>query len=159
MKIEYLADRMDCVPVIAKLIHDEWGFLRPNLAVEKRIADIERWGVKRKIPTAFVALSDDRAVGCAALIAHDMDTRMDLSPWLASVIVVPEYRKQRIASALVRRIAEEARTLAVTTLYLYTDKSESLYAGLGWTSIERTVHRGLEVVIMTLDIAEGDGPS
>jgi N-acetylglutamate synthase-like GNAT family acetyltransferase len=53
-----------------------------------------------------------------------MDTRLDLAPWLASVLVAPAYRRRGVGSALAERVVEEARALAVETLYLYTyDKS------------------------------------
>ena len=70
-------------------------------------------------------------VGSASLIAQDMDTRPELSPWLASVYVAAEHRRQGIGSALVRRVAQEAAALGVETLYLFTPDQEHFYARLG----------------------------
>ena len=38
-----------------------------------------------------------------------MDTRKELSPWLASVFVAPEFRKWGIGSKLVLHVMEQAR--------------------------------------------------
>jgi hypothetical protein len=52
----------------------------------------------------------------------------------------------------VERIVAESRALRLPRLYLYTPKAERLYARLGWTVLERTQYREMEVVIMTLDL-------
>ena len=82
-----------------------------------------------------------------------MDTRMDLSPWLASLFVEPGHRQQGIGSALVRRMVEEARALAISRLHLYTPDRASFYARMGWRRLGLERFRGYSMVIMALDIA------
>jgi predicted N-acetyltransferase YhbS len=93
-------------------------------------------------------------LGSASLIVHDMDTRPDLSPWLASVFVAPEHREQGIGTALVRRVIEEAQTLSVPNLYLFTtpDKRD-FYARLGWKLLEHARYRGYQQVVMVLQFS------
>src|ERR1700744_6050209 len=43
-------------------------------------------------PQTFVLLVDNRPVGTASLVAHDLDERPNLTPWLAGVLVIPEAR-------------------------------------------------------------------
>jgi N-acetylglutamate synthase-like GNAT family acetyltransferase len=88
-------------------------------------------------------------LGSASLVEHDMDNRLELSPWLAGVFVRPEHRRQGIGAALVRRIMDEAATLHVSKLYLYTVDSAAFYANLGWSWLEHTDYRGKEVSIMS----------
>ena len=107
---------------------------------------------REEIPTIFVAISDGALLGSAMLIDHDMDTRMELSPWLAGVFVAPDHRGRGIASALVRRVVECAATLGITRLYLYTPSAERLYSQLGWSPLERTSYRGADVTIMSCDM-------
>ena len=59
-------------------------------------------------------------LGSAMLIAHDMDTRLELSPWLAGVFVTPDRRRHGTGSALVQRVIGDATELGVRRLYLYT---------------------------------------
>jgi N-acetylglutamate synthase-like GNAT family acetyltransferase len=102
-----------------------------------------------RIPLAIVALEAGEVLGSASLVAHDMDTRMELTPWLASVFVGEQYRRRGVGAELVRRIMAEAGKLKVPLLHLYTVHSEKLYASLGWTVMERTNYLEHPVVLMT----------
>jgi len=154
MKIEYLADNIALVPIIAHWHHEEWGHFNPGDSVEKRIANLQTHLGKRQIPTTFVALFGGILLGSACLMAHDMDTRMDLSPWLANVYVTPEHRSQGTGTALVQRVVKEAVELGIETLYLFTPDREGFYASLGWSVVERTEYREQKVVIMALHIMD-----
>ncbi|MCI0529440.1 MAG: GNAT family N-acetyltransferase, partial [Nitrospira sp.] len=135
---------------LAQWHHAEWSSLNPGDSVGRRIARLQSQKGRRQIPTTFIALRGETLLGSASLIAHDMDTRMGFSPWLASVYVAPEYRRSGVGSALVQRVVEEARALGVKLLYLFTTNKESFYARLGWSVLERTEYRGKPVVIMTI---------
>ena len=154
MKIEYLADNIALVPIIAHWHHEEWGYFNPDDSVEKRIANLQTHLGRKQIPTTFVSLSGGILLGSASLVAHDMDTRMDLSPWLASIYVLPEHRRREIGTALVRRVIEEAVEVSVETLYLFTPDREGFFASLGWSVVERTEYREEKVVIMALHIMD-----
>jgi N-acetylglutamate synthase-like GNAT family acetyltransferase len=82
-----------------------------------------------------------------------MDNRLELYPWLAGVFVTPERRRQGIGAALVRRIVDEAISLHIPKLYLYTLNNTSFYADLGWSLMEQAVYRGKEVSIMSYSSA------
>jgi len=155
MQIGYLADHRAFIPVLAHWHHAQWSYLCPGDSVARRITRLQAHLGKTQIPTTFVAYStaEDGAeivVGSASLIAQDMDTRPELSPWLASVYVAAEHRRQGIGSVLVRRVAQEATTLGVEKLYLFTPDQERFYAHLGWHVIERCTYRGYPQVVMAL---------
>jgi predicted N-acetyltransferase YhbS len=152
--IEYLADRPEALRLLAEWQHEEWGELRVGDTIEKRMARLGTSLNRDRIPLTVVALEDGHVLGSASLIPHDMETRMELTPWLAGVFVGEAYRRKGIASALVRRIMDEAANLKVPLLYLYTLHSEKLYAGLGWTVQEHTTYRDQPIVIMTYPPAE-----
>jgi len=154
MKIEYLADNIALIPIISHWHHEEWGYFNPGDSVEKRIAILQTHLGKKQIPTTFVSLSRGILLGSASLVVHDMDTRMDLYPWLANVYVTPEYRSQGIGTALVKRVVKEAVELGIEPLYLFTPDREGFYASLGWSVVERTEYREQKVVIMALQIMD-----
>jgi N-acetylglutamate synthase-like GNAT family acetyltransferase len=85
------------------------------------------------------------------LVAHDMDTRMELSPWLAGVFVTPEHRGRGVGAAMVRRVIDDATALGVRRLYLYTPSTEHFYSRLGWSLIEHTTYRGANVSVMSYE--------
>ena len=148
MTTEYLADHPEALPILAEWQHREWGYLRPGDTAEKRMGRLQGYCNRDRIPLTVVALEGGNVLGSASLIPHDMDTRMELKPWLAGVFVGEAYRRRGIGAELVRRIMAEAGRLRVPLLYLYTVHSEKFYAGLGWTLQERTTYRDQKVVIM-----------
>jgi GNAT superfamily N-acetyltransferase len=149
MHIEYLADRPEFIPTLARWHYHEWAYLRPGDSVEARVARLQGWCGRGKIPLTFVAVSDLELLGSASFVKHDMDNRPELTPWLAGVFVAPKHRRKGIGAALVRRILEEATSLHVSKLYLYTVDSTAFYTDLGWSWLEHTVYRGKEVSVMS----------
>jgi N-acetylglutamate synthase-like GNAT family acetyltransferase len=86
------------------------------------------------------------------LLASDMDTRTDLSPWLAGVFVLPEYRGRGVAKALTLQVMKRAAELEFENMYLYTPGAEGFYAKLGWKVLERPVYRETPVTIMSASL-------
>ena len=154
LRIEYLADHTESIPLLAKWHHEQWSYLNPQKTMEQRIANIGKSARHDGIPLTVVGIQSDRVVGCASLVYHDMDTHEALSPWLASVYVDPEYRGKRIGSALVKRIVEEAKGANVKALYLYTPDRESFYTRLGWQVYSKEEYHGEDEVVMRLDLAD-----
>ncbi|HEV2318184.1 MAG TPA: GNAT family N-acetyltransferase [Verrucomicrobiae bacterium] len=152
MNIDYLADHPEFISTVARWHHEEWSYLRPGDTVEARTIRLRAESGRGEIPTVFIACSNGTPLGSAMLIAHDMDTRMDLSPWLAGVFVAPEHRRRGIGRALVRRVVECAGELGVGRLYLFTPSAEQMYLRLGWSSFERTNYRGTDVLVMSREV-------
>ena len=157
-RIEYLADHPSFVPALARWHYGQWSYLAVGVTLEQWTAALYEHGYQ--VPTTVAAIANQTLLGSASLIAHDMDTRMELLPWMASVYVAPAYRRHGIGSALVERIAREAEDLGFEKLYLYTPDKERFYARLGWITLERAMYRGYGQVIMALDLVdqrEGSG--
>jgi predicted N-acetyltransferase YhbS len=151
MKIGYLADHREHIPRLAEWLHAEWGYLHENDSVERRAARLESRATRGGVPVTFVAVDGESLLGSASLVEDDLETRPELTPWLASVFVAPEHRGRGVASALVRRVVEEARDSAVSRLYLWTTDQERLYARLGWQPVERMRFQDENIVVMTID--------
>jgi len=149
MRIEYLVDHQVLVPELARLHFSEWGHLRPEETLEDRMRRLRGCCGRGGIPTVLVALAGSALCGSAMLIAHDMDTRPDLTPWLAGVYVLPAYRQRGYGSALVDRVVCEAAALGVPQLYLYTPGAGEFYARLGWSVLDRCEYLDKQVVVMS----------
>jgi broad specificity phosphatase PhoE len=85
MQIGYLADHQEFIPTLARWHHEEWAYLRPGDSLEARVKRLRAACGHREIPTVVIAFADSMLLGSAMLIAHDMNTRMEWSPWLAGV--------------------------------------------------------------------------
>ncbi|MCG7599383.1 GNAT family N-acetyltransferase [Halomonas sp. McH1-25] len=129
--------------------HESWGHLNPSLTFDARYDEVCGECGPGGVPRVFVALHEGQPIGTASLIESDMTTRPQLTPWLASVFVPPEWRGQGIASRLVRRVEEEARWAGIERFYLYTPDQQALYARLGWQAYESLTYRGEAVTVMT----------
>ncbi|MGH7557899.1 MAG: GNAT family N-acetyltransferase [Gemmatimonadota bacterium] len=153
MKVDYLADHREHIPRLAEWLHAEWGYLHENDSIERRAARLEARATRRGIPVGFVAVDGDQLLGSASLVHNDLETRPEIGPWLASVYVPPEHRRRGVASALVRRVIDEAGDLEVPLLYLWTTDQERLYARLGWRPVERTRFHDEDIVVMAIEPA------
>ena len=124
----------------------------PDVTFEALVSEFEERTVDHKIPETFVAVKDTKLVGMASIVKHDMSTRKDLSPWLAAVYVAPEFRNRGIGSRLVRTVMQEADTLGLEMLYLFTPNRIRFYSRLGWKVLEYTRYRGENVAIMLYEV-------
>ena len=102
----------------------------------------------------FVLLEDNLPVGRASLVDNDLPPRQDLTPWLASVLVLPPFRGKGYSAPLVRRV-EQAAALTAATLWLYTWSAEPVYAKLGRQRVgpSRDEARGMDVVLMKRNLS------
>ena len=147
-RIEYLADFPEATPILAAWHHAEWADVIPDWPREQVEADLRAHTGRRQIPTTFVAVDGDQFVGSASLLVDDLEGWKQLGPWLASVYVVPQWRRRGIGSRLVTRVVEEARALEIPTLYLWTPDRQEYYLRLGWQFVTRGHCGAQEVTIM-----------
>jgi predicted N-acetyltransferase YhbS len=152
MNIAYLADHKEVIPTLAQWFYQEWAYLHPDRTLEDVHQLLVERANKEKIPVALVAFEGNELLGTVCLKVHDMDTRLDLTPWLAGLYVATSKRRQGIGAILVSAIEKKAREFGVQTLYLYTPESEYFYARLGWDVKERTEYHGCPVSIMEKQI-------
>lgn len=148
MDITYLADHKEVIPTLAQWFYQEWGCLHPA----RTLQDVERLIGERtnttKIPLALVAFEGGELLGTVCLKAHDMDTRLDLTPWLAGLYVAAPLRRRGVGAELVSAIEKKSHELQIEKLFLYTPESEGFYSRLGWHVNERTEYHGYPVTIM-----------
>lgn len=151
VEIVHLAVCPEVVPTLASWVAGEWGAVLPGVTFGDLVARFEAATVPGRIPETFVAREDGRPIGMASLVAEDMSTRPDLSPWLASVYVIPQARRRGVGSALVRRAMDAMTRLGIDRLYLFTPDQVPFYRRLGWEPLARTRYRGEDVQIMVVE--------
>src|SRR5262249_7586047 len=149
MQIDYLADHLDAVPLLADWHHREWG----EFTLESTASELRTHTGRRQIPTTFVVIEQGRLIGSTSLLVADLVGWEHLTPWVASVFVAPDCRGRGVGQALIERAVCEARLIGIPAVYLFTTTKEPYYARLGWRPVERARYRSKEIVIMrrTLD--------
>jgi GNAT superfamily N-acetyltransferase len=108
-------------------------------------------------PVCFVAEADGAALGTATLDLDDLPSRTDLTPWLASVWVLPAARRRGIASRLVAHVERRATELGHARLHLFTPDAASFYAARGWAAIGTERWRGAPVTLMARPLRPSAG--
>ena len=148
IEIVTLSERPEFIPVVAQWNWAEWRELLPCDSCAVFADDLRAHTRRDAIPITFLALEDGEPIATASLIADDLPTRPELTPWLASLFVVPEKRGRGLGERMVRHAVAAARGFGIGTLYLYTPGQEAFYRRLGWVFLEATEFRGHAITIM-----------
>lgn len=129
MKLLPLNDYPEHIPAVARWLYEEWGRNIPDGSLIQVVETLKVLPDKLGLPISFIAVQHDSAVGVARLVRYDMDTRFDLSPWLASVFVPAPLRRHGIGTKLSKRVLDEAKTLGFQTVFLFSPDRQSFYEG------------------------------
>ena len=151
MDIVNLADIPEHLPRLAARHHHQWSHLNPESTLRRRVEKMRAHLENRLIPSTFAAMNDG-PLGSASLVEHDMDTRTDLSPRLASAFVAPGHRRTGVGSALVQHGMDQARRNGIRTLYLFTPDRAPFYAKLGWRKVSDEDYHGRTVTVMEIEL-------
>jgi GNAT superfamily N-acetyltransferase len=119
---------------------------------EQELRSMELLASDRTRGVALVAKADGEPVGTCLLVESEIEPNHDLSPWLAGLFVVPEYRRKGAGAVLVRAIEDQARQRGFSRLFLYTTDAVGFYAGLGWLVLDRTNWKGSDTALMVRDL-------
>lgn len=105
------------------------------------------------LPITWVAFKNQKPVGMVSLRNND-GIRPDLSPWLGSLVVDQNYRKQGIAQQLIEVTKTKAFELGFQQLYLlaFDPTIPDYYSKLGWNTIGMDQLAGHDVTVMQIDL-------
>ena len=148
INIALLVDHPDLIPTLAHWFLREWGHISANRR-QAHYAKLLTENLNRdKVPFTIIAFDGKYPVGTASLDANDLDTQSELTPWLASVVVAPEYRGKGIASILIKHIENEAYKMGIRTLYLWTEDADALFLKLGWRHLDKRRYHDTDIMVM-----------
>ncbi len=90
------------------------------------------------VPDPLLAFNTDNQLqGGLVFSTFDSPKSDQVGVWINAVYVDPQYRGQRIGSALIALAENSARQQRIETLFVYT-QIPALYSNLGWQLIEQT---------------------
>src|SRR5690554_610044 len=114
------------------------------------------------IPTTGVAVQAGQAWGCLSLVSYQADTEQGWQGgeplWVSGVYVLPEFRRQGLARALLAHAAEEAAALEAQCLWLVTHNAEDFYHRLGWRALRQFILDGRLVTLMEQSLEKPSVP-
>jgi len=142
----------ELVRTVAGWLYAEWGCKVPGRSIDTAESSLRQDPGADGLPSSIIAVLADEPVGVARLVATDLESRPDLSPWLASVYVHADKRNRDIGSILCSGIVEIARRNGFHTLYLFTPDRASFYQRQGWSVMGDERHQGVRVTLMKFDL-------
>jgi N-acetylglutamate synthase-like GNAT family acetyltransferase len=74
--------------------------------------------------------------GTVSLTGNDLRCRPEYTPWLASLFVHEDYRKQGIGEALIEQVNDIRKSMGYPELYLRTEDAGGYYRRFGWHHVE-----------------------
>jgi GNAT superfamily N-acetyltransferase len=146
--IEVLHETSSSIERVAQWLNDEWGrdqgySYRDTLSWCRNVASM-------KNELIFCANWAARPVGAVLMVACDLPSHRQFSPWLSSLFVLPEYRRHGIGRSLIERLCATARERGHAEVYLHALEGPLIpfYHRSGWSSIETVELARREFVVM-----------
>jgi GNAT superfamily N-acetyltransferase len=139
MQISTLRQRPGFATAIAARCWAEWWSDSDTSLADYR-RGIEACALSEVLPGCFVAHAGDDYVGSILLIANDLDSRPNLTPWLAALWVEPNHRRQGVAARLMAAACVHTARLRYPMAYLCaTPEKTRYYLNRGFHVIETDV--------------------
>jgi GNAT superfamily N-acetyltransferase len=155
VRIASIAGHPEHIETVAGWQWDEWGHLEPGNSHAARVAALRAQAAcPGGIPVTLVAVDGDTVLGSVSV----EDGMPAPRPRLVRLYVTPVARGRGIATALVRRVMDEAAALGVPRLYLFTKGVRGLYEKTGWRVLEVRRADGGELTIMAADLLPESQP-
>jgi len=131
-----LDERPQYAAVCAHWSYGQW-VARRDVSFDINLLVYQERASSKTLPRTFVICSDSFPAGMVSVKENDMRSRLDLSPWLSALYVMPGYRKKGLAERLVECVKEYARALGFAAIYLFIDVSDEskltvYYEKSGW---------------------------
>lgn len=150
--IDFLNGHQDQIPQLAYIWQEALGKIwMPDLSQEYIESLMGNWIGTDTLDLAYVALDQDTAVGIASL-QKNAGIRPDLSPWLGSLVIDPQYQHHGIGTQLVEKTKQTAKNLGFKKLYLFTFDTALInyYARFGFQVLTTDQFYGNPVTVMMI---------
>jgi GNAT superfamily N-acetyltransferase len=144
--IDYLLNVPEYTPTVAKWIFDTFSHEFEGMTLREWTELLEPTHNPDKV--TFVAIENGQVVGTASLDTEDLPPRSDLSPWLASVYVLPEFRARGLGAKLIEAVEGEAKARGFENIYLHTTDRADFYKKRAWQILDTVTYWQKDHIVM-----------
>ncbi len=150
MLIGPLASYAEAIPTLAQWFCDEWPY--EGRSRDEAEAQLRENLNRDRLPITWVCRSGEQVIGTISLDLSDLPlpAYAHLSPWLASLYVVPSARGQGVGLALVNHLLGFARRCSISVAYLWTPGSTKLYEKCRWKVLGTASYAGHPITPMQI---------
>jgi GNAT superfamily N-acetyltransferase len=147
LKIKYLANHPELVPVIKKWFELQWPSYYGPMGPGDAEKDLYAYSNRSKLPVALIAFYDNIPCGVAALKPESISTHSHLSPWVSAGFVLQHFRGRGIGSHLLHVLEEEARKFDYSSIYCGSATAKGILVRSGWCLIDELIYNGKDLSI------------
>lgn len=94
MEIYNLKDKLEFIEEVALLEREEWGS-NSSKTLQEKVEKIKK-NFTNEYFEKLILVDGDELIGFISMFEYDMEERMNLKPWYATMYVKKEYRGKRI---------------------------------------------------------------
>lgn len=139
------------IELCAKWRLEAFGDVLDNSLADE-IARLETFAADQTHQVSLIATFDGVPAGTCLLTPKELEPCHPVSPWLAGLYVVPEFRRRGIGKTLIRAIEDQARQRGNSRVYLYADDTVEYYEKLHWRIVEQTIWKDYPMALMARDL-------
>lgn len=150
MKIAYLKDYPQYLKAVSMYRFKEWGDLK-GFTYDEVIESMCEHLQDDQLPLCYIGLVDDQLIGMVCIRKEDIEgVDKKMTPWLASLYVVPEYRKLGYGGQFISLVEEKVKQMNYKELYLFTidPTLPTWYEKLGFQPINVLNYNGYTSTVM-----------
>ncbi len=143
IKIVHLSDYQKYAPILAYWAYKMW-YQNRDMNLDIVILDYMSRAKDDNFPKTLVALKGSLPIGMVSLKENDLWSRKDISPWLSSLYVDPDFRDNGVASLLMKKTQEFLKAKGYERCYLFlgngqTEDLNEFYKNQQWKFLEKSI--------------------
>lgn len=131
--VDYLKNHPEYITTCAEWSYAGWGKYTPQKTLKDYVTSREKYLNDNSLPLTLLAFDGAKPIGMCSLVKN-RGILLTLSPWLAGLYVLPEYRNQGIDEALERATCQKAKGMGYSKIYCFTSDIDLVpwYVKHGW---------------------------
>ena len=147
--ISRLSDVPAFAPLLASAHAREWGHLYANWNQDMALVDFQMENGGPDLPVTWVLHNrTDTAMGSISLVRDDLPGHPELNPWLASLLVFPEFQGQGLGRVLMQKALEVLRHHRYRHAFLFTEDKVPFFSKFNFSVYGQAQAEGQGVTIM-----------
>ena len=147
--VSRLSDVPAFAPLLASAHAREWGHLYANWSQVTALADFRLEKRTSELPSTWVIHNQTGTLmGSISLVKDDLPSHPGLNPWLASLLVFPEFQGYGLGRVLMQKALEVLRHYRYRHAFLFTEDKAPFFSKFSFSVYRQAQAEGHAVTIM-----------
>jgi GNAT superfamily N-acetyltransferase len=116
---------------VAQWVYEQW-WATPDNSVQIVSEQLKEHLTGQPLPSTLIAVADGQPIGSISLVEHAVAGRLDLTPCLTALFVLPEHRHRGVGTRLLDAAYTRAKALGAEHVFFAVPEQEDFFARRGW---------------------------